>query len=50
MCSFPPAKATKLQLAVEQPLTGEAVTHQKNTPHVQRQRKSFNKIVGGAQS
>ena len=45
---FPPARAQKLQLAVEQLLT--TGTHQKNIMHVQRQRKSHSKMVGGAQS
>ena len=48
----PTARAQKLQLAFEQPLTGgcwNPPTKKKKIPHVKRQR-SCSKTVGGAQS
>ena len=47
MCSSPPARAPKSQLVVEQPLTGDAGTHQKSIPRVQRQRRSYSEAVRG---
>ena len=47
MRSSPPARAPKLQLAVEQPLTGGSWTHQKTIPHVQR-RSHSDMVAGGA--
>ena len=49
--SSPPARVPKLQLAVEQSLTGgrwNAI--KKKIPHVQRQRSSHRKMVGEASS
>ena len=46
MCSSPPTKAPKSQLAVEQPLSGGCWNPPK-TPHIQRQRRSHSKMAGG---
>ena len=48
--STPPAKVPKLQLAVEQSLTGGHWNAPEKIPHVQRQRSSHSKMVGGASS
>ena len=49
MHSSSPARAPKLQLAVEQPLTGECCKPPKRIPHVQKQR-SHSKMVVGVQT
>ena len=49
MHSSSPARAPKLQLAVEQPLTGECWKPPKRIPHVQKQR-SHSKMVVGVQT
>ena len=46
--SSPLVRTPKLQLAAEQPLTGECWIPPKKIPHVQRQRRSPSKTVGGA--
>ena len=44
-----PVRTPKLHLTVEQSLTGENVgSHQKKKPHVQGQRRSPSKTIGGA--
>ena len=51
MHSFPPARAPKSQLAIEQPLTGGCWNLQeKKIPHIQSQRRSCSETVGWAQS
>ena len=45
-----PVRTPKLQLATEQSSTGECWIPPKKIPHVQRQRKSPKKTVGGAKS
>ena len=50
MCSSSPARTPKLQLAAEQPSTGECWISPKKIPHVQWQRRRTNKMVGGAKS
>ena len=44
------ARTPKLQLAAEQPLTGDVGSHQEKILHTQGQRRSLGKIVGGAKS
>ena len=46
----PPARAPKSQLAVEQPFTGGYWNPPIMISHVQRQKRTWNKTVGGAQS
>ena len=50
--SSSPARTPKLQPAAEQPLKGEYWIPQKKKkiPHIQGQRRSPNKMVGGAKS
>ena len=48
MHSSPPARAPKLQLAVEQPLTGGCWNPPKKDIHVQIQRRILSKMVEGA--
>ena len=48
MYSSSPARTPKLQLAAEQPLAGKCWIPPKKIPHVQGQRRSPNKMVGGA--
>ena len=43
-------RTPKLQLAAEQPLTGECWIPPKNTPNIQEQRRSPSRTVGGAKS
>ena len=45
--SSSPARTPKLQLAAEQPSTGECWVpgHQKKIPHIQGQRRSHNKMA-----
>ena len=50
VCSFTPVRTPKLQLAAEQPSTGECWIPPKNIPHVQGQRRSPSRTVGGAKS
>ena len=59
MCSSPPVRAPKLQLAIKQPLTEgcwnppeEDTTRPKTKkkPHIQRQRRRGSEMVGGVQS
>ena len=50
MRSSSPARIPKLQLAAERPSTGYVSSHQKQIPHVQGQRRSHSKTVGGAKS
>ena len=45
VCSSPPVRAPKSQIAVEQPLTGDTEAHQKKIPHTQRQRRNPNKMA-----
>ena len=45
MCSSPPVRAPKSELAVEQPLTGDTETHQKKIAHTQRQRRNPSEMV-----
>ena len=46
-----PARAPKLQLAVEQTTTGRHWNPpKKRYPHIQRQRRRLNETVGGVQS
>ena len=49
-CASSPVRTPELQLAAEQPSTGECwFPHtQKKIPHIQRQKRSPNKMVGGA--
>ena len=44
------ARTPKLQFAAEQPLTGECWIPPKKIPHIQGQRRSPRKMVGGAKS
>ena len=45
------ARTPKLQLVAEQPLTGECwIPPKKKIPHIQQQRRSPSKTVGGAKS
>ena len=48
MCSSSSARTPKLQAAAEQPSTGECWIPPKEIPHIQRQRRSPPKMVGGA--
>ena len=50
VCSSSPVRTPKLQLTAEQPSTGECWVHQKEIPHVQGQRRSPSKTVGGVKS
>ena len=50
VCSFSPVRTPKLQLAAKQPSTGECWIPPKNIPHVQGQRRSPCRAVGGAKS
>ena len=50
MCSSSPTRTLKLQLTAEQPLTGECWIQPKIIPHVQGQRRSPSKKVGGVKS
>ena len=50
VCSSSPVRTPKLQFTAEQPLTGECRVHQKEISHVQGQRRSPSKMVGGAKS
>ena len=50
MRSFSPARNPKLQLAAEQPLTGECWISTKKIPHIQGQRRSPSKMARGAKS
>ena len=50
MCSSSLERTPKLQLAAEQPWTGECWIPPKKIPHIQGQRKSPSKVVGGAKS
>ena len=47
MHSSSPARTPKLQLAAEQPLTGECWISPKTIPHIQGQTRSPSKMVGG---
>ena len=47
VCSFSPVRTPKLQLLAEQLLTGECWIPPEKIPHVQGQRRSPRKIVGG---
>ena len=44
--SSSPAKASKLQLALEQSLTVECWNPPKNDTHIQQQRKSYSEMIG----
>ena len=48
--SLPLARAPESQLTAEQSLTGGHWNSLKKIPHIQRQRRSHNETVGGAQS
>ena len=48
--SLPLARAPESQLTAEQSLTGRCWNSPKKMPHIQRQRKSRNEMVGGAES
>ena len=48
MCSSTSVRTPKLQLTAEQPSTGECWIPPKKIPHIQGQRKSPSKMVGGA--
>ena len=50
MHSSSPARSPKRQLATEQSLTGECWIPPKKIPHVQGQRRSLSKTVGGTKS
>ena len=50
MCSSPPARAPKSQLAVEQPLTGRCLNPSKKDTLLPKTRINCNDMVGGAQS
>ena len=50
MCSSSPVRTPKLQLTAEQPWTGECWIPPKKIPHIQGQRRSPNKMAGGAKS
>ena len=50
MHSFSPVRAPKSQLAIENPLTGGLWNSPEKDTRVQRQRRSYNKTVGGEQS
>ena len=50
MHSSSPAKTPKLQLAAENHAQENVGSHQKKIPHVQGQRRSPSKMVGGAKS
>ena len=47
MCSLPLAGAPESQPTAEQSSTGRHWNSPKKTPHIQRQRRSRNEIVGG---
>ena len=48
--SLPLARAPESQLTAEQSSTGKHWNSPKKIPHIQRQRRSHNEMVGGAQS
>ena len=48
--SFPLARASESQPTAKQSLTGRHGNSPKKIPHIQRQRRSHNETVGGAQS
>ena len=50
MCSSSPVRTRKLQLAAEHCQQENAVSHQKKIPHIQGQKRSPSKRVGGAKS
>ena len=50
MLSLPLARTPESQLAAGQSLTGRHRNSPKKIPHMQRQRRSHNEMVGGAQS
>ena len=50
MLSLPLVRTPESQLAAGQSLTGRHWNSPKKTPHIQRQRRSHNEMVGGAQS
>ena len=50
MCSSSPARTPKLQLTAEEPPTGECWIPPEKIPHIQGQRRSPNKMAGGAKS
>ena len=50
MHSCSPARTPKSQLVAEQPWTGECQIPPTKIPHLQKQRRSPNKMVGGTQS
>ena len=48
--SLPLARAPESQLTAEQSLTGRHWNSPKKTPHMQRQRRGHNEMVGGEES
>ena len=50
MLSLPLARAPESQLTAEQSSTGRHWKSPKKMPHIQRQRRSHNEMVGRAQS
>ena len=48
--SLPLPRAPESQLTAEQPSTGRHWNSPKKIPHIQKQRRSHNEMVGGAQS
>ena len=49
-CALPPVRTPESQLTAEQSSTGRHWKQPKKIPHIQRQRRSHNETVEGAQS